>query len=232
MQVLNYNSNHPIGHKRSCVRGLYRRVETHCNEAEDKVAELPHIRRLLRANGYPCNLANQCIRKRGKKQHPTGPKVWRALPYMKNVSEAIYTSIVKLLAAFTLSVLVLHLRKEHQTWYFVCKRVRSFVIMVMTIADHTNDRLRVRDTRIPSVILILSVDRFLLRYFSRTSETCIHLPDFTDCLIHSLLYPIVCEDLLLSHPMMPYDFPCEKERSDPSQVLLYITMPSHCIMPI
>nr|VZI49172.1 unnamed protein product [Spirometra erinaceieuropaei] len=40
MQVLNFNSNHPISHKRSCVRTLYRRVETHCSEPEDKIAEL------------------------------------------------------------------------------------------------------------------------------------------------------------------------------------------------
>nr|VZI40223.1 unnamed protein product [Spirometra erinaceieuropaei] len=38
-QILNFNSNHPICHKRSCVRTLCRRVETHCSEPEDKVAE-------------------------------------------------------------------------------------------------------------------------------------------------------------------------------------------------
>nr|VZI38573.1 unnamed protein product [Spirometra erinaceieuropaei] len=40
MQVLNFNSNHPISHKRSCVRTLYRRVETHCTVPEDRIAEL------------------------------------------------------------------------------------------------------------------------------------------------------------------------------------------------
>ncbi|BHF63199.1 hypothetical protein SprV_0200619000 [Sparganum proliferum] len=40
MQVLNFNSNHPISHKRSCVRTLYRRVETYCSDPEDKIAEL------------------------------------------------------------------------------------------------------------------------------------------------------------------------------------------------
>nr|VZI47646.1 unnamed protein product [Spirometra erinaceieuropaei] len=40
MQVLNFNNNHPISHKRSCVRTLYRRVETHCSEPEDKIVEL------------------------------------------------------------------------------------------------------------------------------------------------------------------------------------------------
>ncbi|BHF72474.1 hypothetical protein SprV_0401554000 [Sparganum proliferum] len=38
MQVLNFNSNHPISYKRSCVRTPYRRVETHCSEPEDKIA--------------------------------------------------------------------------------------------------------------------------------------------------------------------------------------------------
>ncbi|BHF77587.1 hypothetical protein SprV_0602069500 [Sparganum proliferum] len=40
MQVLNFNSNHPISHKRSCVNTLYRRVETYCSEPEDKITEL------------------------------------------------------------------------------------------------------------------------------------------------------------------------------------------------
>ncbi|BHF83844.1 hypothetical protein SprV_0902699100 [Sparganum proliferum] len=40
MQVLNFNGNHSISHKRSCARTLYRRVETHCSEPEDKIAEL------------------------------------------------------------------------------------------------------------------------------------------------------------------------------------------------
>ncbi|BHF60391.1 hypothetical protein SprV_0100335600 [Sparganum proliferum] len=88
-QILNFNSNHPISHKRSCVRTLYRRVETHCSEMEDKVAELQYLRRVMRANGYPRNFVNQCIRKGHQRPNPTGPKFWRALPYVKNVSEAV-----------------------------------------------------------------------------------------------------------------------------------------------
>ncbi|BHF63174.1 hypothetical protein SprV_0200616500 [Sparganum proliferum] len=63
MKVLNFNSNHPISHKRSCVRTLYRRVETHCSEPEDKTAELQYLRRVFTANGYPRNFVNLCIRK-------------------------------------------------------------------------------------------------------------------------------------------------------------------------
>ncbi|VDN15064.1 unnamed protein product [Dibothriocephalus latus] len=39
MQVLNDNSYHPISHKRSCVKIIYRRVEMHCSEQEDKLPE-------------------------------------------------------------------------------------------------------------------------------------------------------------------------------------------------
>ncbi|BHF82925.1 hypothetical protein SprV_0802606500 [Sparganum proliferum] len=88
-QILNFKSNHLISHKRSCVRALYRRVETHCSQMEDKIAELQYLRRVMRANGYPRNFVNQCIRKGYQRPTPTGPKFWRALPYVKNVSEAV-----------------------------------------------------------------------------------------------------------------------------------------------
>ncbi|BHF73480.1 hypothetical protein SprV_0401656100 [Sparganum proliferum] len=88
-QILNFNRNHPNSHKRSCVRALYRRVETHCSEMEDKVVELQYLRRVLRVNGYPRSFVNQCIRKRHQRPNPTGPKFWRALSYVKNVSEAV-----------------------------------------------------------------------------------------------------------------------------------------------
>ncbi|BHF60481.1 hypothetical protein SprV_0100344600 [Sparganum proliferum] len=89
MQVLNFNSNHLVSHKRSCVRTLYRRVETHCSKPEDKIAELQYLRRVFKANGYPRNFVNRCIRNRDERPNRTDTKVWRALPYVKNVSEAV-----------------------------------------------------------------------------------------------------------------------------------------------
>nr|VZI32229.1 unnamed protein product [Spirometra erinaceieuropaei] len=89
MQVLNFNINHPISHKRSCVRTLYRRVETHCSEPEDKIAELQYLRRVFKVNGYPGNFVNRCIRKMDERPNRGNTKVWRALPYVKNVSEAV-----------------------------------------------------------------------------------------------------------------------------------------------
>nr|VZI31613.1 unnamed protein product [Spirometra erinaceieuropaei] len=50
--------DHPISHKRSCVRTLYRRVETHSSEPEDKIAELQYLRRVFKANGYQRNFVN------------------------------------------------------------------------------------------------------------------------------------------------------------------------------
>ncbi|BHF76656.1 hypothetical protein SprV_0501975500 [Sparganum proliferum] len=88
MQVPNFNSNHSISHKRSCVRTLYRRVETYCSEPEDKIAELQYFRRVFRVNDYPRTFVNRCIRKRDERPNRTEIKFWRRLPHVKNVSDA------------------------------------------------------------------------------------------------------------------------------------------------
>ncbi|BHF79281.1 hypothetical protein SprV_0602240100 [Sparganum proliferum] len=88
-QILNFNSNHPISHKRSCVRTLYRRVETHCSETEDKIAEPQYLRRDFRENGYLQNFVNRFMRKGDERQNRAEPKFWRAIPYIRNVSEAV-----------------------------------------------------------------------------------------------------------------------------------------------
>nr|VZI28749.1 unnamed protein product [Spirometra erinaceieuropaei] len=95
-QILNFNSNPPISHKRSCVRTLFRRVETHCSEPEDKAAEFQYLRRVFRENGYPRIFVNQCLRKRDERQNRADPKFWRAIPYIKNVSEAVSSLLAPL----------------------------------------------------------------------------------------------------------------------------------------
>ncbi|BHF80446.1 hypothetical protein SprV_0702357400 [Sparganum proliferum] len=80
MRALNFSSNHPISHKRSCVRTLYRRVETHCSEPEDKIAELQYLRRVFKASGCMRNFVNRCICKRDEWPNRTDTKSWRALP--------------------------------------------------------------------------------------------------------------------------------------------------------
>ncbi|BHF67494.1 hypothetical protein SprV_0301052100 [Sparganum proliferum] len=53
LQMISYNSNHPLQQKRSCVRTLYRRVETHCSTPAAKMDEIKLLQELFRANGYP-----------------------------------------------------------------------------------------------------------------------------------------------------------------------------------
>ncbi|BHF71335.1 hypothetical protein SprV_0401439200 [Sparganum proliferum] len=88
-RILSFLSNHPLSHKRSCVRTLYRRVETHCTEPADKKAEAQFLRKLFAMNGYPGNFVEKCRREtRGRK--PKGqpkPKCWRAVPYIAGLSE-------------------------------------------------------------------------------------------------------------------------------------------------
>nr|VZI37735.1 unnamed protein product [Spirometra erinaceieuropaei] len=90
LQVLFYHSNHPLCHKRSCVRSLYKRIDTHCGEPADKVAELHYLRRMFTSNGYSRSFIERSRLSRPIiKSTANQPKVWRALPYIANVSEAV-----------------------------------------------------------------------------------------------------------------------------------------------
>nr|VZI30595.1 unnamed protein product [Spirometra erinaceieuropaei] len=58
-------------------------------EPEDTVGESQYLRRVFRENGYPRNFVNQCMRKRDERHNRADPKFWRAIPYIKNVFEAV-----------------------------------------------------------------------------------------------------------------------------------------------
>ncbi|BHF84817.1 hypothetical protein SprV_0902796900 [Sparganum proliferum] len=89
-QILSFHSKHPLCHKSSCVRTLYRRAETHCSEPDDRRSEQRYLQRLFMSNGYPRNFTE-----RGRQAGPSRrlvterPKIWRALPYIDGVSEAV-----------------------------------------------------------------------------------------------------------------------------------------------
>ncbi|BHF81751.1 hypothetical protein SprV_0802488500 [Sparganum proliferum] len=88
-RILHFKSNHPVGHKRSCVRTLFQRVQTHCSDDNGRKEEIKYLHALFKANGYPKSF----IRKYLKKPYPErsdgeNPKFWLAIPYVKNVSEA------------------------------------------------------------------------------------------------------------------------------------------------
>ncbi|BHF67439.1 hypothetical protein SprV_0301046500 [Sparganum proliferum] len=62
-QILHFNSNHPLSHKRSCVRTLFQRVETHCSTPADKRVERQYLHDLFRTNGYPSYFIKQSKRR-------------------------------------------------------------------------------------------------------------------------------------------------------------------------
>ncbi|BHF66549.1 hypothetical protein SprV_0200957000 [Sparganum proliferum] len=55
----------------------------------DIAPEFSNANRVSKANGHPRNLVNPCIRKSDDRPNRTDTKSWRALPYVKNVSEAV-----------------------------------------------------------------------------------------------------------------------------------------------
>ncbi|BHF66784.1 hypothetical protein SprV_0200980600 [Sparganum proliferum] len=89
-QILHFNSNHPLSHKRSCVRTLFQRVETHCSTPADKRVERQYLNDLFRTNGYPSYFIKQSKRRVNRRRpQEEQPEVWRAIPYIKGVSEAV-----------------------------------------------------------------------------------------------------------------------------------------------
>nr|VZI47083.1 unnamed protein product [Spirometra erinaceieuropaei] len=92
--ILNYGSNHPAAHKRSCVRTLFHRAYCYCNSNGLLNKELAHLYRLVRSNGYPISFVKNCLRHQTQSQDPTpnGEIVTRkfySLPYMRGTSEII-----------------------------------------------------------------------------------------------------------------------------------------------
>ncbi|BHF77800.1 hypothetical protein SprV_0602091000 [Sparganum proliferum] len=98
-RILHFKSNHPVGHKRSCVRTLSQRVQTH--DENGRKEDIKYLYALFKANGYPKSFICKCL----TKPHPErsdgeNPKFWLAIPYVKNVSEAT----AKILKPFVIEV--------------------------------------------------------------------------------------------------------------------------------
>ena len=86
-RVIQYESNHPAGHKRSIVRMLFSRIETHCSTDGAKTAERAYLKRLFRQNGYPNKFIRSSIQKQAVVPRED-QKVWASLPYVSGISEA------------------------------------------------------------------------------------------------------------------------------------------------
>ncbi|BHF81339.1 hypothetical protein SprV_0702446900 [Sparganum proliferum] len=88
-RIVQFRINHPIGHKRICVRTLFQRVQSHCRDDDWKKEEAKYLHSLFTVNGYPRSFIRECRRKTTR-QRSDGekPKFWLAIHYVKNVSEA------------------------------------------------------------------------------------------------------------------------------------------------
>ena len=94
-QYLNFNSHHPLIHKRSVVRTLTTRAQLYVTTAEDRKAEISHVRNALRANNYK-EWALDVPPARSKKQVTTTDKTTTrstrpmlGLPYIQGLSEQL-----------------------------------------------------------------------------------------------------------------------------------------------
>ncbi|GAA55527.1 hypothetical protein CLF_108233 [Clonorchis sinensis] len=88
-QILNYNSNHPMNHKKSCVQTLFKRAETHCSTTELRKKEENYLFRVFQKNGYPRNFIKRSLKKKTTQQQQQREQATRrvVLPYIHNISE-------------------------------------------------------------------------------------------------------------------------------------------------
>jgi len=95
-QYLNFQSHHPLIHKRSVVRTLTNRAKLYVTTAEDRKAETTHVRDALRANNYPEWALNIPPRPNAKDLHQRNsnnentPNIKRpmlGIPYVAGLSE-------------------------------------------------------------------------------------------------------------------------------------------------
>ncbi len=87
--MLSYKRNHPQAHKRSCVKTLCKRVETHCSTPKAKEEELRNIKRQFSRNGHPSLIVQKTLRKRPAGSTGARPYIWQAIPYFANISETV-----------------------------------------------------------------------------------------------------------------------------------------------
>ncbi|XP_072414136.1 uncharacterized protein [Chiloscyllium punctatum] len=86
-QVLNYESNHPNTHKRSCIKTLFKRATTYCSTPELEKEEEEHLYNVFAKNGYLRNFINRCLRERQRNEDMPQPKGLATLPYIKSIFE-------------------------------------------------------------------------------------------------------------------------------------------------
>ncbi|BHF66487.1 hypothetical protein SprV_0200950400 [Sparganum proliferum] len=80
-QLPSFHSNHPMAHKRSRVKTLFKRIQTHCRKPEERAREARYLRDQFVQNGYSRAFISRCLRSRPQRtQTSTPPKIWHSLP--------------------------------------------------------------------------------------------------------------------------------------------------------
>ncbi len=93
--VLNFHSNSPGSHKRSCIKAFFSRLHTHCSTPVARKAEKAYLYEMLQSNGYQINFIKQATRPaRGttttsNEPENAPPTIWRSLPYIQGISESV-----------------------------------------------------------------------------------------------------------------------------------------------
>nr|XP_039254369.1 uncharacterized protein LOC120331363 [Styela clava] len=85
-RYLNFNSNHPVGHKRSVISSLINRAKSLISDERKQKLEINFIKKTLRQNGYPKKMfSNQNNRQDTKEEL----KPITSTPYVKGLGEKI-----------------------------------------------------------------------------------------------------------------------------------------------
>ncbi|XP_074661617.1 uncharacterized protein LOC141914249 [Tubulanus polymorphus] len=93
-QYLNFNSNHPLEHKKGVVRTLNHRAESVVSDPVDMLEEVNHVKKALSFNDYPawitspnpCKPANNTKEATQSERRKVAPVV---IPYIKGTSEQL-----------------------------------------------------------------------------------------------------------------------------------------------
>ena len=88
-RYLDFNSRHPMCHKRSVVSTLLRRAQSIPSTQKGKREERKRVKAVLRDNNYPSSFINSCERSLSKLPTDLPSNGFVVLPYVQGISERI-----------------------------------------------------------------------------------------------------------------------------------------------
>lgn len=98
-RYLDFESHHPISHKRSVISTLLSRADKNSSTATSRKSEEEHVASALKHNGYPVALINQESTRRHRGPKPQKDTEWKSsivIPYVRGVSEAVRRTLAQL----------------------------------------------------------------------------------------------------------------------------------------